>query len=99
MWADPKYLRSWRDLRRRDLLFWFFVLSYVPGILLIIVVVNVLDHDAPEHIGIYFSAVWLAGFAGQVFIVRIFGARGVTSFSFVDSCLSTHILEAACTAI
>jgi hypothetical protein len=30
MWADPKYLRSWRDLRRRDLLFWFFVLSYVP---------------------------------------------------------------------
>jgi hypothetical protein len=64
MWADPKYLRSWRDLRRRDLLFWFFVLSYVPGILLIIVVVNVLDHDAPEHIGIYFSAAWLAGFVG-----------------------------------
>jgi len=32
MWADPKYLRSWRDLRRRHLLFWFFVLGYVPGI-------------------------------------------------------------------
>ena len=64
MWADPKYLRSWRDLRRRDLLFWFFVLSYVPGILLIIVVVNVVEHDAPEHIGIYFSAAWLAGFVG-----------------------------------
>ena len=42
MWADPNYLRSWRDLRRREFLFWFFVLSYVPGILLIIVVVNVL---------------------------------------------------------
>src|SRR5262245_63418738 len=64
MWADPNYLRSWRDLRRRELLFWFFVLSYVPGILLIIVVVNVLDYDAPEHIGIYFSAAWLAGFVG-----------------------------------
>ena len=64
MWADPTYVRSWRDLRRRDLLFWFFLLSYVPGILLIIVVVNVLDHDAPEHIGIYFSAAWLAGFVG-----------------------------------
>jgi hypothetical protein len=64
MWADPKYLRSWRDLRRRDLLFWFFVLSYVPGILLIIVVVNVFEHDAPEHIGIYFSAAWLTGFVG-----------------------------------
>ena len=64
MWADPNYLRSWRDFRRRELLFWFFVLSYVPGILLIIVVVNVFEHDAPEHIGIYFSAAWLAGFAG-----------------------------------
>src|SRR6516165_10426558 len=64
MWADPKYLRAWRDLRRRELLFWFFVLSYVPGILLIIVVVNVFEHDAPEHIGIYFSAAWLAGFVG-----------------------------------
>jgi hypothetical protein len=64
MWADPKYLRAWRDLRRRELLFWFFVLSYVPGILLIIVVVNVFEHDAPEHIGIYFSSAWLAGFVG-----------------------------------
>jgi hypothetical protein len=64
MWADPKYLRAWRDLRRRELLFWFFVLSYVPGILLIIVVVNVFEHDAPEHIGIYFSAAWLTGFVG-----------------------------------
>src|SRR5262252_5528805 len=64
MWADPQYLTSWRDLRRRELLFWFFVLSYVPGILLIIVVVNAFDHDAPEHIGIYFSAAWLTGFVG-----------------------------------
>ena len=64
MWADPNYPRSWRDLRRRELLYWFFVLSYVPGILLIIVVVNVLEHEAPEHIGIYFSAAWLTGFVG-----------------------------------
>ena len=63
MWADPQYLTSWRDLRRRELLFWFFVLSYVPGILLIIVIVNVFEHDVPEHIGMYFSGAWLAGFA------------------------------------
>jgi hypothetical protein len=62
MWTDPEYLRAWRDLRRRELLFWFFVLSYVPSILLIIVVVNVIDHDAPEHLGMYFSGAWLAGF-------------------------------------
>ena len=62
MCADPEYLRSWRDLRRRELLFWFFVLSYVPGFLLIIVVVNVFNHDVPEHLGIYFSGTWLAGF-------------------------------------
>jgi hypothetical protein len=64
MWADPQYLTSWRDLRRRELLFWFFVLSYVPGILLIIVIVNVFEHDFPEHLGMYFSVAWLAGFAG-----------------------------------
>jgi hypothetical protein len=64
MWADPNYLRSRRDLHRRELLFWFFVLSYVPGILLIIVVVNLFDHDALEHMGIYFSGAWLAGFVG-----------------------------------
>ena len=95
MWADPQYLTSWRDLRRREFLFWFFVLSYVPGILLIIVIVNVFEHDLPEHIGMYFSGAWLAGFAGASFIVRIFAVRGVTSFSFVVSCLSTHSLEAA----
>jgi hypothetical protein len=62
MCADPEYLRSWRDLRRRELLFWFFVLSYVPGILLIIFVVNVFYHDVPEHMGMYFSVAWLVGF-------------------------------------
>ncbi len=64
MCADPEYLRSWRDLRRRELLFWFLVLSYVSGSLLIIVAVNVFNHDVPEHLGIYFSGVWLAGFVG-----------------------------------
>jgi hypothetical protein len=64
MCADPEYLRSWRDLRRRELLFWFLVLSYVSGFLLIIVAVNVFNHDVPEHLGIYFSGVWLAGFVG-----------------------------------
>jgi hypothetical protein len=45
-------------------LFWFLVLSYVSGFLLIIVAVNVFNHDVPEHLGIYFSGVWLAGFVG-----------------------------------
>ena len=67
MWADPTYQRSWRDLRRRELLFWFFVLSYVPGILLIIVIANIFEHDLPEHMGMYFSGAWLAGFAGASF--------------------------------
>ena len=50
MWSDPQYLHSWRDLRRRELLFWFFVLSYVPGMLLIIAAVDVIGRDLPEHI-------------------------------------------------
>ena len=64
MWTDPEYLRSWRDLRRREFLFWFFVLSYVPGILLIIVIVGTFDYALPEHLGVYFSIAWLAGFVG-----------------------------------
>ena len=64
MRVDPDYLRSWRDLRRREFLFWFFVLSYIPGILLIIVLVGRFDIELPDHIGIYFSAAWLIGFAG-----------------------------------
>ena len=64
MGVDPEYLRSWRDLRRREFLFWFFVLSYVPGILLIICIVNAFEHDVPEHLGVYFSVAWLVGFVG-----------------------------------
>jgi hypothetical protein len=63
VYADPEYLRSWRDLRRRELLFWFFVLSYVPGFLLIIFAVN-FNHNLPENLGIYFSGAWLVAFVG-----------------------------------
>ena len=31
MWTDPEYLRSWRDLRRRDFLFWFFLDDLLKG--------------------------------------------------------------------
>jgi hypothetical protein len=64
MWTAPGYPRSWGDLRCRDLLFWFFVLSYVPGMLLIIVLVNDFHRSVPEHLGTYFSVAWLTGFAG-----------------------------------
>src|SRR5262245_1032075 len=64
MWADPTYFRSRCYLRRRDCLFWFFVLSYILDILLIIFVVNVFDPDVPEQLGIYFSAARLVGFLG-----------------------------------
>jgi hypothetical protein len=82
MWADPQYLPSWRDLRRRELLFWFFVLSYIPGILLIIVIVNAFEHALPEHIGMYFSAVWLAGFAGASLYRQSFRCPRCRQFFF-----------------
>jgi hypothetical protein len=62
MWTDPGYPRAWRDLRRREFLFWFFVLSYLPGILLIIVISTAFGRDAPKHSGMYFSVAWLAAF-------------------------------------
>jgi len=82
MWADPTYQRSWRHLRRRELLFWFFVLSYVPGILLIIVIANVFAHDLPEHIGMYFSGAWLAGFAAASFYRQNFRCPRCHQFFF-----------------
>jgi hypothetical protein len=62
MWTDPHCLGAWHDLRWREFLFWFFVLSYVPDILLVIVTVNIFEHDVPEHLGMYFSGAWLADF-------------------------------------
>ena len=59
---DSEYLRSWRDLRRREVLFWLVVLSYVPGILLIIWIVNEIRDDVPEHMFAFLSAAWIAAF-------------------------------------
>jgi hypothetical protein len=64
MSTEQDYLHSWRDLRCREGVFWFFVVSYVPGVLLIIAAINKFGRDIPEHIGLYFSAAWLAGFGG-----------------------------------
>jgi hypothetical protein len=72
MWTAPEYPRRWNDLRCRELLFWFFVLSYVPGMLLIIVLVNDFYLFVPEHLGTYFSVAWLAGFAGASFYRQSF---------------------------
>jgi hypothetical protein len=91
MCADPEYLRSWRDLRRRELLFWFFVLSYVPGILLIIFVVNVFYHDVPEHMGMYFSVAWLVGFVATSLYRQNFRCSRCRHFFFVDLDLSNHM--------
>ena len=72
MWTAPEYAQSWGDLRCRELLFWFFVLSYVPGMLLIIVLLNDFHSAVPKHLGAYFSVVWLAGFAGASFYRQSF---------------------------
>ena len=64
MRINRTYRSGWRDLRRRNLLFWFFVLSYVPGMLLIIVSLRFFGPDIPERIGTYFSVAWLAGYVG-----------------------------------
>jgi hypothetical protein len=82
MWTAPGYPRSWGDLRCRDLLFWFFVLSYVPGMVLIIVLVNDFHRSVPEHLGTYFSVAWLAGFAGASFYHQNFRCPRCHGFFF-----------------
>ena len=75
-------IQAHRRVSDRELLFWFFVLSYIPGILLIIVIVNVFEHDVPEHIGMYFSGAWLAGFAGASFYRQNFRCPRCHQFFF-----------------
>jgi len=82
MWTDPRFLSSWRDLRRRELLFWFFVLSYIPGMLLIIAAVNAIGSDLPKHIGAYFSVAWLAGFGGASLYYQNFRCPRCHQFFF-----------------
>ena len=84
MRTDSDYSRSWHDLRRREFLYWFFVLSYVPGILLVIVLLNAFEPHLPEHLGVYFSIIWLAGFAWTAFTVRVSAVLVVITISFVD---------------
>jgi hypothetical protein len=62
MWSDSEYRQNWRDLCRREYLFWLVVLSYVPGLSLLIIGANVFDDELPQHAGAYFSVAWLTGF-------------------------------------
>jgi hypothetical protein len=94
MWSDPEYLRSGRDLRRREILFWPFVLSYAPSVLLIIVVVNVFPRETCQSaLACTFpERGWLA-FSGQVSTAKIFVFHVVIIFSSVVSWLPTRILK------
>jgi hypothetical protein len=82
MWAASEYPQSWGDLSCREILFWFFVLSYVLGTLLIIVLVNDFPLSVPEHLGTYFSVAWLAGFAGASFYRQSFRCPRCGQFFF-----------------
>jgi hypothetical protein len=95
MSTEQEYLHSWRDLRYRESVFWFFVLSYVPGMLLMIAVINAFGHDTPEHIGAYFSAVWLTGFGGAGLYRQNFRCPRCVSFSFAGSSCSSLTLGTA----
>jgi hypothetical protein len=41
------------------------------SVLFIIVIANVFPHDIPEHIGMYFSVAWLAGYLGASLSVAV----------------------------
>src|SRR5262249_50282606 len=81
MRVDSEYLRSWRDLRRREFLLWFFVLSYVPSIAIIIVLMDRFGSDVLDRIATFFPLPGWSDLPAQVFIVRISAVRVVTNFS------------------
>src|SRR5262249_7899823 len=96
--VDSEYLRSWRDLRRREFLFWFFVLSYVPSIAIIIVHMDRFGSDVLDRIATFFPLPGWSDLPAQVFIVRISAVRVVTNFSFGGSSCLSHTPAIASTA-
>jgi hypothetical protein len=66
------YARSWRDLRRRQYLFWIIVLSFLPAMLLSLAIINLLRNDAPEYFGAAIGAVWLAAYVAADFHLHHF---------------------------
>ena len=70
--ADPAYERSWRDLRRRELLFWLVVLSYLPGVLLTILAVSLFRYDVPDQFAFWVGGGWIASYLALAFYRRGF---------------------------
>ena len=62
MQTGPNYINAWTDLRRRELLFRFVALSFVPLIFLTIAVVNALYGDLPQQFGRWVGGGWIAAF-------------------------------------
>jgi len=58
------------------------VLSYVPGIAIIIVLMDRFGSDVLDRIGTYFSAAWLVGFAGASFYRQHFHCPRCHKFFF-----------------
>jgi hypothetical protein len=63
MVSASKYEPCWQDLQRRNLLVWFVAISFVPGVLLLIVAANVWLGDVPKYFGRWVGGCWIAAFA------------------------------------
>src|SRR5262245_21332795 len=54
--------RYWNDLKRRDFVYWTVVASFLPGFLLLLVVVNVTRGDAPTGFAASIAGAWTVVF-------------------------------------
>jgi hypothetical protein len=58
--AGDDYERAWTDLRRRTLVIRLVALSFVPGVVTLIVLMSGGYGDVPEHFGRWVGGSWLA---------------------------------------
>jgi hypothetical protein len=60
--ARGEYEHAWAALRRRNFVVRLVVLSFLPGIALLILVTNCAYGDVPDHFGSWVGGSWLTAF-------------------------------------
>ena len=62
MLTSDEYERAWTDLRRRTLVTRLVALSFLPGVVTLIVLMNGAYGDVPEQFGRWVGGTWFAAF-------------------------------------
>jgi hypothetical protein len=80
--SGERYKHGWRDLRRRETVFWLTAVSFVPGVLLIMLVISNFQDDVPQHFGTWVGGSWLSTIFATGLYRRLFRCPRCRKFFF-----------------